>query len=558
MRWAILVVILFFDSSLSAQVRINEIYYDHPGRDEGHEFVELFNSDAGLRSLEGYQLEFHNGSAEGWKIIWQGSGADSIGAEGLFVVGGGDVPRVNVISDFTLENGPDAIRLVHMNGGGVEDLIGYGDLSGAEYYETESAADVSEGSSLGRHPDGHDTDHNARDFRALEPSPGRFNQPRRTVAMSAGRDLPLARALATGVAEEIRVFVVNRGLEPTGASEVAVDVVDSSESGAVPLYATVVPHAIAAGDSVPVAFVAALDIGYHRLCAVAFLDNDERPRDNMLTLLRRVGESSLLISEVMSYPAEGCPEYVELHNASGTEYRLDGVQLKDRTHAPVRLPALASALAPGGYLVVTEDRDRLIRCFAGLDTLRVVELAGTWPTLNQSGTGGEADSIIVLDRYALPLDRIAYPPQPSESRGRSLERVDLYPGVRSHVFVLSAPGGSPGRRHDRVISESPRESGMTVSPNPFDPMAGEALLITVPARAEPTRSWVQLFDMGGRRVCDIGSSMSLPFLFVWNGLDGRGQPVSSGIYIMVCEHRGLRTGTRVVERVVLGCGKKSP
>jgi hypothetical protein len=552
--FVLFVFILCVHSPLFADVRINEIYYDHPGRDEGHEYIELINSGAEPRSLAGYALEFHDGGSTGWTTIWRASTTDTIASDGLFVVGGGEVlPLPNGVTDLVLENGPDALRLVL--DGMVHDRVGYGALSSPDAYETASAPDVAEGMSLGRDPDGHDTDNNAADFRALEPSPGRFNRPRRTVAVTPGPGTALSRALAEGAREDIRVFVVNHGLAPAGAGEVSVEVVDSIESAVEPVYAAVNPHVIPAGDSTEVTFTVALARGYHRLSVIAVYDGDDQPRDNALTLLRRAGEPSLLVSEVMSFPLEGCPEYVELYNAGDAAHRLAGLYLRDRAHDPVGVTPSPRLVQPGEYVVVTEDRALLVGCSAFVDTSRVVEVQGTWPTLNQSGTGNEADSLVVLDHFLLPLDAIAYPPQPSESRGRSLERVDLYPGVRPHTWVLSDPGGSPGRAHRRAISQRPHGGRVTVHPNPFDPTSGGELVITVPARSEPTRTWVQLFDVGGRRVFDFGSTTSLPFLFVWNGLDGQGRSVASGIYVIACEHRGLKTGARVVEKVVLGCGR---
>lgn len=556
MGWALLFFFLLFHSPLSAQIRINEVYYDHPGRDEGHEFVELLNLDVAPLSLAGYTLEFHDGSSLGWKAIWSAAPADTIGGGSLFVVGGGDVsPLPDRISNFVLENGPDALRLVAY--GSVEDRVGYGALSDPEYYEAASAPDVSEGSSLGRYPDGHDTDHNATDFRALEPSPGLFNRARRTVAVTSGRETCSRRALDDGALEELRVFVVNRGLAPVVPHAVVVEVVDSAEFSVVPLYETVIPETIAAGDSMEVAFLTALERGYHRVRVFARYDGDERPQDNVLTLLRRVGDPPLLISEVMSHPSESCPEYVELYNAGVATYRFVDHFMRDRAHDPVRVDSVLRVIAPGDHVVITENKARLVACFANLDTSVVVEVEGTWPTLNQSGTGAEADSIIVLDHFLLPLDRVAYPAQPSESRGRSLERVDLYAGVRPHVWVLSTDGGSPGRAHRQAILKSPHGVGATVQPNPFDPTRGGELVIIVGARSEPTRTWVQLFDVGGRRVRDIGSSTSLPFVFLWNGRDEHGRPVVPGIYVIACEYRGLISGERVVERVVLGCGRET-
>jgi hypothetical protein len=552
----LLVFIFLSDSPVSSQIVVNEIYYDHPGRDGGYEFVELMNFDDVPRALAGCTLEFHDGSSDGWRVIWASDETDTIGGGALFVIGGSSVlPLPNRVIELGLQNGPDAVRVVV---GGVEgDRVGYGALSDGRYFERQSAPDVSEGESLGRYPDGHDTDDNAADFRALEPSPGRFNQPRRNVVLMPAGDTPIRRAIEVGEPDVVRVFVGNRGLEPVAAGAVAVEVIDSTELFATQIDRATTPHVINAGDSIELEFMVTLSSGYHHVTLFARYD-DERPGDNGVVLLRRVGRPPLLISEVMSLPAVGCPEYVELFNTGATAYHLVDHWVRDRAHEPIGVGSLSRMIPPGAYAVITEDESLLLGCFSFLDTALVTEVEGGWPSLNHTGAGDEADSVVVLDRFLLPVDRVAYPPQSPDSRGRSLERVDLYAGDRPHSWLLStsAGGGSPGRHHEQVVFETPRHEAVLVGPNPFDPSSGQAALITVSARGEPSRATVQIFDVVGRRVCEVGSSTSLPFVFLWDGRDGRGRLVAPGIYIVACELHGLGTGSRTVEKVVLGCGRQ--
>ncbi len=553
----LLVFVLLSDSPVYSQIVINEIYYDHPGRDDGYEFVELINVGVAPRTLAGCQFEFHDGNSDGWSVVWVGEESDTIDGRALFVIGGDRVsPRPDRVVTLGLQNGPDAVRMVV---DGVEaDRVGYGLLSDSHYFEQESAPDVPEGKSLGRYPDGHDTDHNAADLRALEPSSGRFNQPRRNIALTPGRDTPVRRAVEAGVPDAVRVFVVNRGLEPVASGAVAVDVTDSTGLFTERIDSATIPHVINAGDSIELDFRTTLSSGYHHLTLFARYD-DDRPEDNRVALLRRVGSPPLLISEVMSLPSAGCAEYVEIFNTGATAYHFVGHWMRDRTHEPVRVGSPTRMIPPGGHAVITADETLLLGCFSSLDSAIVTEVEGAWPSLNHTGAGGEADSVILLDRFLLPVDRVAYPPQRSDTRGRSLERVDLYPGDRPHVWLLStsAGGGSPGRRHEQAVSETPRDAAVTVRPNPFDPTAGQVALITVSEQREPSRAMVQVFDVTGRRVCEVGSSTSLPFVFLWDGRDAGGRLVAPGIYVVACELYGLGTGNRDVKKVVLGCGRQN-
>ena len=272
-----------------------------------------------------------------------------------------------------------------------------------------------------------------------------------------------------------------------------------------------------------------------------------------------VGAPPVLISEVMSHPAAGCPEYVEVYNAGPESYDIGGNWIKDRANAPALIAQGSVPIAAGDFLVVTPDRTALQTWFPQLGDNHVVEVAGSWPALNHASGGQSADSVVLFDPFLLAVDRVSYPSQPGDSRGRSLERVDMYPTDGTHVWALAPPGrrGSPGAANPPAIFDRPRGPAMGLSSNPFNPGAGGMLLITVPAGAESGGAVVNLFDVRGRRVRVIGATTQLPFVFTWDGTDDNGQAVTSGFYIIACEYL-TRTGRRGrVEKVVLGCARQN-
>ena len=397
-------------------------------------------------------------------------------------------------------------------------------------------------------------DDNAGDFRVLEPSPARFNRPRRDIALTPGMRTSLRGVLPLAGVDEITFRVRNRGTEPV-VDTLTVELVDSTQTSARVLDVREIRDGLAPGDSVEVEFTVTLAPGYHTLTAVAAYAADDRPANNRSNLVRRVGSPLVLVSEVMSHPAAGCPEYVEIYNAGPVPYDIVDHWIKDRANSPAPITYLPTPVAPGGFVVITPDRAALRACFPALTDGDVVEVTGGWPSLNHASGGNAADSVTLFDRFLLAVDRVTYPAQPGESRGRSLERLDLYPGQRVHTWMLStsAGGGSPARPNPVGILEEPRGSRLSLSSNPFDPTAGGPLVITLPPGVGGAT--VHLFDMRGGRVRDLGATSQLPFVFTWDGTDDRGRVVTPGLYIVACEYLTGTGGRSRVEKVVLGCAR---
>jgi len=540
-------------NAVCATVVVNELYYDHPGSDTGYEFIELFNTDASAVPLEGARIEFHNGAASGWDVIWTGGAGHSIEGGALFVVGGAAVqPLPDDVSDLGLQNGPDAVRLVLA--GQQADLVGYGGLDDPQYVESEAAAPVASGRSLSRIPDGNDHGHNAEDFHERIPSPGFLNLPRNDVALLPGTNTPRADVRELAGVEALTVAIANNGLSEIEANAVMVTLAESTATGIRTLDERFNDGAIRPEGAALVAFSIPLGDGYHWLSARSSYELDERASNDTLRLVRRVGGPKLLVSEVLSDPAGDCPQMVELFNFGDGPVSVGGFHLRDKAGTTAAVSSGSVLIPPGGYLALTSDRSTLLLCHPGAPD--AAETLGSWPRLNRTGSL-VADSVIVSDRFRLQIDAVAYPPQPSSARGVSLERVDLYPRPGGPTWLLSqAPSGaSPGRGHDRALTE-PATQTVEVHPAVFAPYDGESLIVTVSPAPETSHVRASVYDIGGRVVAELGAATSFPAVFVWSGRTEGGDIAAPGHYIVACAFRGQDGSPAGSERVVIGCARR--
>ena len=183
-RIAIITAALVFSltafASSPAQVVINEVLYDSIGEDTGC-FVELMGPP-GLNLDDHWLVGINGEDAKEYNLI--DLSGHKIQSDGYFVVAQDEsVPGADLVDGNTnFQNGPDSIEL--WNGDGKVDSVGYGDFTTAEFTgEGMPTLDLT-GYSIGRRPDGKDTNDNSIDFIGLAvPSPGEPNDPRIDVSI---------------------------------------------------------------------------------------------------------------------------------------------------------------------------------------------------------------------------------------------------------------------------------------------------------------------------------------------------------------------------------------
>jgi hypothetical protein len=555
--WRVLffvLVVLCISVRCRARVVINELYYDHPGTDTGHEFIELINSSTAPADISGATIEFHNGTGATWTLVWKFPAASTIAPDGLFVVGGNLVlPPVDAVTTYSLQNGPDAIRLVDAEGH-VLDTLGYGALDDPAYVETMGAAKVAAGKSIARALDGVDSDDNALDFIEAVPTPGRHNVARNDAVLALDDGVAVRGARAKPGVEHIAVRIENHGLVSIAAGDVTLELGDSSD-GVVDLFAAGSnTNEIAPGQDERVTVTAELSRGYHWLSITLYDANDERLDNNRVALLRRVGRIPILVSEVWSSPRDGCPQFVEWMNAGNDPVDVTGFSIRDERAHPVVIDVDTLTIAPGEWIALSADPDRLAECVRAAPEAGLFGVRGAWPTFNRSG-GAAADSILIFDRYGIVVDAVSYPAVPSASAGKSLERIDLFLHDGPAVWRLSdaAAGCSPAEANRAFIDRPAPRGQVVVAPNPFSPARGDLLHVTATPAPDVSRIDVWVYDVEGHRLAALGGTTSFPALLVWDGRRDDGVSVEPGLYIVATELFGVDGSRMRVDKVVVGC-----
>ncbi|MGH7724386.1 MAG: lamin tail domain-containing protein [Candidatus Eiseniibacteriota bacterium] len=543
-------------------VVLNEVFYDAVGADAGHQFVELANRTDQTVPLAGYRLEAGDGAgANRWRTIWTGGAGDVIAPFGRFTIGEPQVtPAPDRVLTFDLENGPDAVRLAGP-GGLTQDVLGYGTLTYAEYFEARPAEDVPSGFSLARLPDGADSDDNAADFHAVSPpTPGAPNRPEIDLGW-AHFATPLERVEA-GDPVTLTGRLVNRGASglASGEADVRLWAAHLSDESALVFdpNAPLPPDSLVAhgqrlpelepGDSadVELAFVPPWPGAWRVSLAVSVLD-DGAPGNDRGVAVVQVGPGAMLISEVCSAPEDG-PEWVEVRNVSAMRIPLDRWGIEDATGRLGRVVdpgagGTAFHLEPESLVVFTSDPAALLARHPTLALPRIVRCE-PWPALNHTrSTSGPAEVLVLRAPDGRASDRVELPGGDPEGATRERRQTSWASRDPSNWGWSAARGGTPGRantlwgagaRAGVELSIVPQRLAPTLSPS-------SAALVSWRTGFERARIWLRVFDLRGRPVRTLIPGEDAPGTagIAFDGADAAGRPLPPGLYVLGLEAESM-------------------
>lgn len=194
-----LLTFLLVIGQANAQIVINEVDYDQPSVDSA-EYIEIYNNGSSTVDLSLYQVILYNGSTSPTGNVPYDTIALSgnLSAGDFYVIGTNLVPNVDLIvpmgaSGF-LQNGagagqtgsPDAIAIQQIQSATMVDVLSYeGDcpspwvegtgLSSADSDTLTSDSIAHRHLSIGRFPDGDDSNNNSVDFQRMCGTPGTAN-----------------------------------------------------------------------------------------------------------------------------------------------------------------------------------------------------------------------------------------------------------------------------------------------------------------------------------------------------------------------------------------------
>jgi hypothetical protein len=522
---------------------INEVFYDPAGRDEGLEFVELFNTSEVPAALGGWTLETGNGAQENrWTHEWTGSSEDSIEARGFFLIAEDSLaPLAHAVTTLDLQNGPDACRI---RGPHAEvDLVGWGDLAFGEYYEGEPCQDVGSGFSLGRDPDGHDSGSNREDLRAIDqPSPAEYNRPPSDLALERAG---LSRYGGTyGATIDVVCNLRNAGTLPCGTGALLFAGIAGS------LDSAGITEDIQPGD-VTKAVVRAVNPGpgMYRATVWHRCPRDRWTKNDTLQISMVLHPAPVVINEIMFDPGLADCEWVEVFNNGPDHVNLSGWMLHDHKGKPRDIAREDMWLWAGEYVILTEDEEVFALKHPGISPGAYRRPAGGWPILNDSdGALGYADMVVLRDGLGTMVDSVVYRERWSET-GVSVERINPVAcswsaGNWSPHFGPAT--GSPGERNSVSVHLPSGDCLLSLEPHAFSPNNdGDSDMLTVSVTL-PGSGLARLlvFDANGSLVTRLldGEVVESNRITFWNGDRGDEAPAPTGIYIVMLEARMLSSG----------------
>ena len=163
----------------AATLLVNEVDYDQSGSSDAAEFIEILNPGQAAVDLAGYRIELVDGADDEPYLTYEPVG--QLAAGGFLVIADQEVIDANSLPATSLaltgtgiQNGPDGVRIVAKADGRVVDAVHYeGVVLGAG--EGSAAPQDPEDKSIGRCPNGFDSNDNGLDFKAMTATPGAAN-----------------------------------------------------------------------------------------------------------------------------------------------------------------------------------------------------------------------------------------------------------------------------------------------------------------------------------------------------------------------------------------------
>jgi hypothetical protein len=526
-----------------ARVVINELYYDHPGKDDTWEFVELLNTGTEAVDLAGWSIEFIDGSTLKHTVLWRaGPGIRIAPGELLSVAGSAWNPDAALRLEGAIGNGPDAVRLASPTL--TADLVGYGQCVSPDLFEGGPAEDVPAGSSLSRKPDGADTDRNDADFVRSVPTPGRRNFFERDAALrfGAGGILPCGGAVFS-----FGVVLENRGTAPFAATvEIAAEAIDRgivASTGGCPLAVSL---ASGAADSTTLA-VRAPPAGRFILRAYLAEGSDDNASNDTAFVAVESSPGPVVVNEIMYRPREGMSEWIEIANRSSASANLAGWSMCDATGSRRLIASSDCGIEPGGFAVIAKDSAALMKEFPRC-AAPVKSPEGGWPALNDTDRGDIADLVELRDAEGVLVERVTYHDLLDGERGRSIERIstEACGGIEGGLWHRCAArsGGTPGAANSTRLGGAAGGRGLNISPNPFSPARDGMTAITGSCAEGETGFLVRVFDLGGLEVRRVYGERggARDFTCRWDGRANDGSRVETGLYVCCVEFTGRGGG----------------
>lgn len=254
----------------------------------------------------------------------------------------------------------------------------------------------------------------------------------------------------------------------------------------------------------------------------------------------------LVINEILSNPATGVQDFVELINRSSKILDLrfvtiatlnDSLQLDDQNY----IVPNGYLLFPGEYLAFTEDRDALNNYYTTVPN-QVIQVDNLPAYNNDEGT------VVLAMAAGSIIDEVVYnvsmhDPFLSSTDGVSLERINFdrasNDSTNWHSAASTAGFATPGYINSQY-SESAGNSTVNVSPEAFSPDNdgyNDVLNISWQFSRPGLICNMKIYDSNGRFIKQVlkNETIGQEGVVSWNGTNENDETAPAGIYVIFTE-----------------------
>jgi hypothetical protein len=265
-------------------------------------------------------------------------------------------------------------------------------------------------------------------------------------------------------------------------------------------------------------------------------------------LPQTVPPRSVVINEILFNPKGSSSDYVELYNRSDSLVDLSRLFLTNRTSSGSygvlkKLSDTTRYLLPGRYVVFTEDAAGLSQQYFVQNPRAVLEVSSLPAYSNSEGT------VALLDSAKNVVDEVHYREDwqyalLADADGVALERIDPEGVSMEKSNWRSAASdvgyGTPSYQNSQYGLFQNRIANIAVTPRIFSPDGDgvdDAATIKYVFTQGSAVANVFIYDATGRQVRHLvkNGTIGTAGIFVWDGLDEKGQRLPIGQYIIYSE-----------------------
>ena len=425
----IFLLLTLYCSLFSQGVVINEVMYDPPGTDSGYEWIELFNNSPNVIDLLDWELQCAGSEFE---TIFTFPAA-SVEPYSYLVIGDEHADNVDIYTFLAFQNGgsqTDGIRICNQDSS-YTDTVLYDEPNDNNLFDDNAqiansfAPDVAGGNVLMRYPDGVDTNDSNHDFfESSILSPGSANIVQIDVAISSMR--------IQNTDNKFHLFTVIQNLSTWDVdnSEVTIDFFLNNC-----LQNSYLLPEIPAQDSIQFEMdIGYLEDDYYIVENVLTISNDNLLENNRKSESILVGESFVILNEVLFDPDSVNQEWVEIYCRKMVDNNVDNLLVKDAAGGTI---SFQCNLLADQYFAICEENIALQNYYSLIDTLNIFK-AESWTSLNNT-----EESLYLTDSYGTILDSLIYNGSNCLDN-HSIERVNPYSdGSISWKISIAELGATP-------------------------------------------------------------------------------------------------------------------